>query len=368
MPTYNHIACVGLGLANACLINELRSMGFTGHISVLEKATAPDTHKRWCTWKPLPSMLRDIHANEWQAWTIKKRTEQHSLASVRHAYTEIKASDFWEVQLARLNSDPHTSIHYSTDIANYKKIKDLPLPQSAPLDLIIDSRSIQMANSQYQQQFVGWMIETRHASFDPESAQLMHFTEETDRIAFLYCLPYSETRALVEYTTFQFGAFSREQHTFALKTALNERYRLTDDQYTLLSKEAASLPMGSYPHPKPLSGYWPIGIRGGAIRGSSGYGLLSICEQAKRYADSILKGMARPKAPPVNHHLTQYLDRIFIRAIRKNPQLGQDCFLACARKLNSQQFVELMRGELSFASALKVIASMPTYTFLKALF
>jgi lycopene beta-cyclase len=75
-------------------------------------------------------------------------------------------------------------------------------------DKIFDSRTpsyniLQNGVSHIYQSFVGWMIETKDENINPEAFRFMDFDiDQLDFTQFVYVLPFSKTRALVEVTRF----------------------------------------------------------------------------------------------------------------------------------------------------------------------
>ena len=52
-----------------------------------------------------------------------------------------------------------------------------------------------------KQHFIGWTIETKSKSFDDNKITFMDFSvDQKDEIRFMYILPFSKNKALVEYT------------------------------------------------------------------------------------------------------------------------------------------------------------------------
>jgi lycopene beta-cyclase len=121
------------------------------------------------------------------------------------------------------------------------------------------------------QKFVGWEIEVEEQGDLPALPLLMDATvEQVDGYRFVYVLPFSRTRFLVEDTYFSRGkALDLESLRARLDAYLRER---GVGRYVLVREEAGVLPM---PWRKASAGEQPlaIGYRGGFYHPGTGYSL-----------------------------------------------------------------------------------------------
>ena len=97
---------------------------------------------------------------------------------------------------------------------------NIPKYTSKDLPIMLASMFVLTLIRQYWllQHFKGWYIETKQACFQPDSATLMDFRAEQNRgTAFFYVLPFSATKALVEYTLFSPNLLAENEYDEALK-------------------------------------------------------------------------------------------------------------------------------------------------------
>lgn len=362
---------LGLGLSNGLLVLNLLRRGYSGEICILERSAVPDMSKRWCSWGAVPDTLQDIVSASWYSWSVQKDQER-LIRNSEAGYHQILAKDFWRHFFDVVCQHSNIKIHFKTDCTGWHHKPDRVVARTSRGEytghLIIDSRPLKMRNSSYQQQFVGYHIETTKPSFDPKVVHLMHFEKMQRReIAFTYVLPYGERSALVESTLFRTGAFNRHDIESKLRKALKEQFGLNENNSNVIGIEEGCLPMSIPPQrPTCTRRYWPIGIRSGALRHSSGYGLNAFDRQSAHYANTILQKKSKPIVV-LREQLIRILDLCFARVLEKDPKLGRECLFRAVGRMNQPEFCRLMRGDFHLRTAWQAIHAMPKKSFLKTL-
>ena len=228
---------------------------------------------------------------------------------------------------------------------------------------IFDSRPNPIPKGMMIQHFIGHEIQVSRPVFDPETAILMDFRCDQSRgIHFIYILPFSATQALVESTLFSPQIEDNAFYETAISAYLEEYYGITEK--ITLRREQGAIPMGFMPEDHSTG--LPIGGRGGAIRPSSGYAFGFIQKQIA-HVMSHLKSGEMPQQMTPHQTIDLWMDRIFLKVIRNQPQLAPRLFHAMAKALNGNEMARFMTGDADYLLRLKVIMAMPKYPFLKAL-
>jgi lycopene beta-cyclase len=123
----------------------------------------------------------------------------------------IRAIDFYSHFLKKVENAPNfeyvnasiseiisnsTDNYINTSIGNFKaKLIFSSLPKNDKMNL----KKYPLLN----QSFIGWTIETEEDVFDEKTMTLMDFNRnQKDETRFIYVLPFSSRKALVEYTLF----------------------------------------------------------------------------------------------------------------------------------------------------------------------
>jgi lycopene beta-cyclase len=128
------------------------------------------------------------------------------------------------------------------------------------------------------QHFKGWVIETVKPVFKTDEPILFDFrTEQKDELRFVYVLPHSETKALIEFTIFSDNLITQEEYEFYLKKYIEETlkvgdYQIKPEEYQISETEFGIIPMSDEKHEiSPMPKVLRIGTSGGYVKASTGY-------------------------------------------------------------------------------------------------
>ncbi len=224
---------------------------------------------------------------------------------------------------------------------------------------IYDSRSTKEKKGELLQHFFGINITVPDNTFNDNKLTLMHFTKEKNLLHFMYILPFSHNKALVESTVFSKEVFKNSWYREKIKDYLKIK---NINNYKESSVEQGVIPMFFAEEKKsPSLNIVNIGIRGGACKPSTGYAFSFLIKQVQLLKNS--------KKNYVNIHkfFEKKMDKIFINFLKNNNEDGQS-FIKLASNLNGNEFQSFMMGESSILTKLKIIKSMPKLAFLKELF
>ena len=223
---------------------------------------------------------------------------------------------------------------------------------------IYDSRSTKDKKGELLQHFYGINITVPDNTFNENELTLMHFTKEENILHFIYVLPFSHNKALVESTVFSKGTF----HSSWYKEQINDYLRKNNiGEFKEESSEEGIIPMFFAEEKRSAnSNIFNIGIRGGACKPSTGYAFSFLIKQIQLLKSS--------KKNYVNIHkfLERKMDKIFINFLKNNREDGES-FVKLASNLNGNEFQSFMMGESSLLTKLKVITSMPKLVFIREL-
>jgi lycopene beta-cyclase len=194
----------------------------------------------------------------------------------------------------------------------------------------------------------------------------MDFSESTpSRILFLYLLPFSKNRALIEATVFGRETMSPEDLTPSLRSLLGKR--LGGAGFSVMRSEHGILPMGrrlSPPHRG--RGYVHAGLAAGGARPSTGYAF----QRIQRWAHECTAAVAHGEAPlphAADPVIQRAMDELFLRVLRARPDLAPGIFFSLFGNVEPRRIARFMsdRGRLSDYAA--IIAALPPGPFLSEL-
>jgi lycopene beta-cyclase len=213
------------------------------------------------------------------------------------------------------------------------------------------------------QHFKGWIIETSNPSFNPEEATMMDFrVEQHDGTTFVYVMPFTETKALVEYTLFTKNILEQQLYDEALKKYIAEYLNI--EKYSILEDEFGVIPMTNYKFSSNQNKIINMGTAGGQTKGSSGYTFKFIQKNSKAIVEQLIKS----DSPIINSSSKrfQFYDSILLNVLANKKLSGRQIFTPIIKKNKPQHLLRFMDNESSISEDLKIISSLPTLPFLKA--
>jgi lycopene beta-cyclase len=329
------IAIIGGGLAGLSLAVRLARPQFR-HLNVLliEPRRSYARDHTWSCWSVRDHPFTGI-TKSWESWIVASGTRMVKQSAPGITYGAIQADDFYALAEKLLAEAPWITrrtllIDRLDEQPDRVGIGDNTALQARH---VFDSRPPrQTSRSGLRQIFLGQEIETERDIFDPASATLMDFrvshgpATASTGVHFMYVLPYTPRRALVEDTWFVRPGITPPDHRPAITAYLAERHKLANHAVTF--EEQGDLPMDPDFTPPPearASRIHPIGAPSGALRPATGYAFLAIQAQC----DGIAAALAAdtPLHTTIRRPVTvQGMDRLLLASLRRAPAQAPEIF------------------------------------------
>ena len=134
--------------------------------------------------------------------------------------------------------------------------------------------------------------------------------------------------------------------------------------YEITYKEEGAIPL-FYPLNENEKNKINIGTAGGMTRLSTGYTFLNIQEHSKYIRENI-ENISNVKKFEIDKKY-QFLDEIFLRVLKKNPEKMPDVFFRMF-KTSPKTVIKFLSNKSNFLEDLSIIFKMPKLIFIKALF
>lgn len=358
--------CAGLSLATA-LARQAPRM----RVLILEQRAGYSRDRTWCFWNSTDHPFRAGVTHSWHQWRVQANGTEARQHSSRFCYQHLPADRFYQIAqqaIAGANQQLRLQVQagavYETRGGEYLTETTEGTVRSR---WVFDARTCEAGEGEpvFLQRFEGWHVRTERSCFDPGCVDLMDFQQSTvaGRSVFFYLLPFSEREALVEITYLDEPALAPECAPMRLHERMAQLCPAGD--YEIVYQETGSLPMGTgSPARRDTTAAIPIGTRGGRIKASSGYAFQRIQKQSSVIASALAHGEALPRRIEPRYY--SWLDRVFLTALRRNPQRIADYFLRLFQDVRPEALVPFLSETASPHHLLSTVLALPRRDFLEA--
>lgn len=370
---YDYIIA-GMGAAGLSLaVRMIRSGKFSDKsILLIDKDEKKSNDRTWCFWETGQGLFDELVFKKWPS-VFFHAPDFSALYHINpYQYKMIRGSDFYQYSLAEIAKQSNFTIHHGVieSVINEGDkavvyMEGLRIEAGHIFNSIFSKPSFLKSNEYYLlQHFKGWIIETNNTVFNELEATLMDFRVHQDYgTTFVYVMPFSATRALVEYTLFTPGLLHAAQYDKGLNDYINTY--IHPDGYKILDEEFGIIPMTNYRFPTTERHITYIGTAGGQTKASSGYTFQFIQKQTQKITDYLIHGkpLDSLKTEPNRFH---FYDSVLLNILYHNKLPGSKIFASLFKRNQPQQVMKFLDNETSLAEELKIISTLPTFPFLKA--
>lgn len=368
------ILILGAGCAGTSLAHYLEDFGYAGKVILLDSRTKFDREQRWCSWAKMPASLEPLARKSWQNWTVGDENRSITQTSGNFLYRQIYAPQFFAHFHSRWqNSKTSIEMSLGDRVERVENARDFVRVttngETWQANLVFDARHQGSANlkkaaetkSVYlHQTFLGWTVEFPRAVFDDKTATLMDFrTAQNDPVNFIYVLPYSDRKALVESTSFSQNRAVWGNHRQAVTKYIAENF---GGDYKVKTEESGELPMTTANMPTKLDErIFAVGIAGGAARPSSGYAFHRIQRQTSEIARAVVEKRKIPQTFASRKY--NFFDAVFLEAIARKPAFARDSFIRMFANVQPDALIRFLLDESLLADDLAIISALPKMLF-----
>lgn len=376
MPDVYDLVILGGGCAGLSLSMALEAHGGRSpRTLVIESRTAYENDRTWCYWSdrstPAPCQVQ----HSWQTMRVTQGGHSVSLDCGSTPYQMLAAEHFYAAALASIERQPNITLRLGTTVMGEPSHGEggWSIGTSAgnvTARAVVDTRpppSAGMAagGATLWQSFYGLEIECKAAVFAPLLLDLMNFLPPDPRhVPFVYVLPVTPTRALIELTVFGATPLGPDALRAELEAAVAKR--VGDAAYAIVRSEHGILPMGlNQTAQLPHASYARVGVMAGSARPSTGYAFQRIQRWARACAFSLAHhGQPTPHQPdPLP---LRVMDRIFLEVLRADPARGAGLFFSLFSHADPARVIRFLSGGSGVVDSLAVVAAMPFAPFLQA--
>ncbi|MDU0370721.1 lycopene cyclase family protein [Hymenobacter endophyticus] len=377
-PEYDYLI-VGGGAAGLSLAyhisQEPRLAG--KRVLLLEPEAKTQNDRTWSFWTDAPTLFDSIVVHEWTQIAFRSPGYAEVFPLRRHRYKMIRGLDFYRFVHAALDANPQVT-RIQAAVTGLENTLVGAVARTAQGDFqgryAFDSRPPDLAQLQQPgryhyllQHFVGWEVETEEDVFNPETQEFMDFREEQYQEArFMYVLPFSERRALVEYTLFSATTLPKQEYEAELRRYLVEQ--LGGRPYRIVAQEAGAIPMTDHPLPAHDGAHIiNLGTRAGRAKASTGYAFKRIQAHSAR----LTAALAATGRPPQNLTGDQWQFRLFdtllLDIMQRQGERTRDIFTQLFQRNPVERIFDFLDERTSWAENFQIMNSVTPWPFLRSI-
>jgi lycopene beta-cyclase len=365
---------LGAGAAGLSLVNYLLDHPQLAkkEILIIDKDNKIGNDRTWCFWQKTESPFDDVLHAQWQHLYFHSSEFSQLLDIHPYRYKMLRSSDFYKLIWEKV-----------------KSFKNVAVVQDEVLELESDGR-VACAKGTYKatfvfnsairhipadkkkhyllQHFKGWFVETPEAVFDVKKPVLMDFrVPQHGDCRFVYVLPTSPTKALVEYTLFSKAVLGQEVYDRELKAYMKAYYGL--DTFTISETEFGVIPMTNAKIPMRNSRQViNIGTAGGHTKASTGYTFTFIQRSCQKIAVNLASG--KDPLTGLESMLNKYYlyDSIFLRVLSEGKYPSWRVFHDLFSQLPPTLVLDFLDENSNLVDDVRLMNASHIPTFLKATF
>jgi lycopene beta-cyclase len=362
--------CAGLSLAYHIHFEPLLK---DKSVLIIEPLIKKENDRTWCFWTKKPTLYESILSKSWEKLSFEGNnfSQKYDLKDFR--YQMLRSEDFYKFIKDKIaqNKQFHflqTSAEFVNVLSNKAEVilgKEI-FSANYVFDSRLDWEHIKNQTSDYTllyQHFRGWIIETPQANFEADTIQMFDFRiPQHNEVRFVYVLPYSSQKALVEFTIFSKTLLTEDKYEEALKEYIDKTLKIS--QYEIKEREKGIIPMTDFPFPKQQGNHLHfIGTKGGMCKPSTGYAFLRIQRDSERIVKGLIKGIPlknlRPKT--TRHH---YLDAVMLDIMNRKGGMVNHLFEILFKKNGIERMLSFLDEQTTVWEDLKIMSSVPPSPFL----
>lgn len=368
----------GAGCAGMSLLLRLASDPFfsSKKILVLDSDDKTVNDRTWCFWENDPDIFEPIVHHQWNELDFFSNHFSTVLDIAPYKYKMIRGIDFYAYVKNAIAAAPNiewrkASIrkllkHTTQNLAGVELTDGTHIYASFVFSSIL-FEPIQTAPSDYHflQHFTGWEIETASPCFNPGKAVFMDFRVSQEHgTTFMYVLPTSTTKALVEYTLFTEQLLPDEAYEKALRNYIGSELQIQD--YTIVHREKGIIPMTTHNFPRYQDNHIYIGIAGGEAKASSGYAFKSIQKRTAAIVKTLKEGRSLAINKSFSEKKGHLYDAVLLHVLHYQKMPGDLIFADIFKGNKAADVLSFLDNESSLFTDLKIMSSVPTRIFLPA--
>ena len=366
---------LGAGASGLSLAYHMAQAGLKRRVLMVERAPKLENDRTWSFWETAPGPFEPAVSQRWDHIWVHGDGFSKRFELSPYVYKMIRGIDFYEFMFDWLKKQSNITLVYGKlesleDHATGVRVRVNGETYSGKwafnsIQASSPTQILGAGNNFLMQHFKGWIIETPQPVFDPLAATFMDFrVQQANDTRFVYVLPQSPTRALVEYTIFSSAMLPEAEYDTALKTYIREI--LGVNSYQILETEFNMIPMTDAPFAvHPSRHVTNIGTAGGRTKASTGYTFRRIQQQSALITSSLV-AHGHPHYTRSSLDWYGWMDSVFLNVLAHNRQPGAELFSNFFKRNPVLRVMDFLNESSSLSADLALMTTMNMPVFIRS--
>jgi lycopene beta-cyclase len=379
--------CAGLSL----LFHLLQSTTLRDkRVLVIDKNFKKSNDRTWCYWEDTAGTFEQLVCKKWDTITIHNGPLSKILPTAPFTYKMVQGIDYYQyiINLAKQHLNITWQEGLITKITTTETIGTVHLEGGAtesatsvfssivPIQFQVNFSEV---NNKFNaaitntstpflwQHFKGILVEFDAPVFNANEARLMDFNvPQKEATAFMYILPLTDKKALVEYTLFSEKILNKTEYDNVLSNYLADFIKTNNPnaQYRIVHEEVGAIPMTHHVFEHWKAPIYSIGTLSGAVKASTGYAFQFIQAQSKQIVSQLEKGALINTQMHNTRH--RFYDAVLLYILKHKKMEGKEIFSRIFKKNKAATIFKFLSNTSNFMDDFNVMRSLPTRIFLPA--
>ena len=239
---------------------------------------------------------------------------------------------------------------------------------------IFDSRTTVLQKTEWNQttlfqSFLGWVVEFPTEILDVESFRMMDFKiEQNNFTQFVYVLPFSSNRALIEVTRFGKEIITTTEAESILEVYIKNQF----GTYKKTGTEQGCIPMSNASLDTVDSkNIINLGARNYCLKPSTGYAFKNMFSQANEIAECIQAGQKTISTNRTHKEASSgrfaFYDALLLIILHLWPNYGRVIFTQLFSKVETKLILKFLDEKTTILEDIQIFSRLPIGIFLKSL-
>lgn len=339
-------------------------------ILVLDQDIKNENDRTWCFWEKGKGLFEPIVHHHWDFLEFKSVDFENRFQLKKYRYKMIRGIDFYSHVLDFAKTFPNVEFLQETiqsieGTANSGKVTTDKAEYRA--EYIFNSTPLlnpkMDTSNSLLQHFMGWVIETPVPVFDEKVGTLMDFTVgQSHGTTFMYVLPTSNQKALVEYTFFTPETLNKTEYEKGLKDYIENTLRIFN--YKITEQEFGVIPMSKARFSASAGArVINMGTAGGQTKASTGYTFQFVQKRSGKIVKELAAGLPVSSKTTFREKVYSWYDQTMLEVLLSGRMEGRDIFDAMFRKVDPERILAFLGNESTLIDEFLIMQSVPKMPF-----